>query len=491
MPDAAEGRRPPERGDLTKGSIGPTLLKFALPTLVSSIIQSLNGTVNSIWVGRFLGESALAATSNANMVMFLLISFVFGFGMAATILVGQAFGRRDVEQARRVVGTTAGGFLLITIVVAAAGWFLCPAILRLLGTPAAATPLALAYLRVIFLAMPALLLLTMLMMTLRGAGDSMTPLWFMLVAVVLDSGLNPVFIRGLGPAPRLGIAGSATATLIANYTALLALLAYIYLRDLPLRLKGRELGFLLPNAAIVKTIVVKGLPMGIQMIVISVSALALIGLVNAHGVDTAAAFGVAMQLWTYVQMPAMALGAAVSAMVAQNIGAGRWERVGSVTRSGIIYSVLITAALVVLLTIADRSVMALFMGGSSPALPIARHIHVIATWNFILFGITMVLFATVRANGAVWAPLIILTIGLLPVRFGFIFATDHWLGSDAIWWSFPVSSFANVALAIGYYLQGSWKKARMTVGQPCPDEEETTEEALATREAGGALNPAG
>ena len=491
MADAGERRAPGPRGDLTQGSIGPTLLKFALPTLASSIIQSLNGTVNSIWVGRFLGESALAATSNANMVMFLLISFVFGFGMAATILVGQAFGRKDIDQARRVVGTTAGGFLLITVLVATAGWFLCPAILHLLGTPAAATPLALAYLRVIFLAMPALLLLTMLMMSLRGAGDSMTPLWFMLVAVVLDSALNPVFIRGLGPAPRLGIAGSATATLIANYAALFALLVYIYLRDLPLRLKGRELGFLVPNPAIVKTIVAKGLPMGIQMIVISVSALALIGLVNAHGVDTAAAFGVAMQLWTYVQMPAMALGAAVSAMVAQNIGAGLWERVGSVTRSGIIYSVIITAALVVLLTIADRSVMALFMGGDSPALPIARHIHVIATWNFILFGITMVLFATVRANGAVWAPLIILTIGLIPVRFGFIFLTDQWLGGDAIWWSFPASSFANVALAIGYYLQGSWKKARMTLDQPCPDEEQTTEEALATREAGGALNPAG
>ncbi len=93
MADAAA----PKRGDLTQGSIGPTLLKFALPTLASSIIQSLNGTVNSIWVGRFLGESALAATSNANMVMFLLISFVFGFGMAATILVGQAFGRKDVD----------------------------------------------------------------------------------------------------------------------------------------------------------------------------------------------------------------------------------------------------------------------------------------------------------------------------------------------------------------------------------------------------------
>ena len=247
MADAAAPERTRGRGNLTQGSIGPTLLKFALPTLASSIVQSLNGTVNAIWVGRFLGENALAATSNSNIVMFLLISFVFGFGMAATILVGQAFGRKDVEQARRVVGTTAGSFLVITIIVAAVGWFLCPAILRLLGTPAPATPFALAYLRVIFLAMPALLLLTMLMMTLRGAGDSLTPLWFMLIAVVLDSGLNPVFILGLGPAPKLGIAGSATATLIANYTALVALLGFIYLRDLPLRLRGRELASCFPT----------------------------------------------------------------------------------------------------------------------------------------------------------------------------------------------------------------------------------------------------
>jgi len=485
MADAAK----PKRGNLTEGPIGKTLLAFALPTLASSIVQSLNGTVNAIWVGRFIGENALAATSNANMVMFLLISFVFGFGMAATILVGQAFGRKDLDEVRRVVGTTAGTFLLISVAVAVAGWFLSPAILHLLGTPAAAAPLALAYLRVIFLAMPGLLLLTMLMMTLRGAGDSMTPLWFMLVAVLLDSGLNPVFILGLGPAPRMGIAGSATATLIANYSALIGLLGYIYVKDLPLRLRGNEFRYLWCDLALLKVIVVKGLPMGIQMIVISLSALALVGLVNGNGVDTTAAFGVALQLWTYVQMPAMALGAAVSAMVAQNIGAGLWNRVSAITRSGIGYSVLITTVLVILMTIADRPVMALFMGGDSPALPIARHIHLIATWNFILFGITMVLFATVRANGAVWAPLIILCIGLVPVRFGFIFGTDQWLGkADAIWWSFPVSSFVNVALSAGYYLHGGWKKARMFVQ---PAEDELIEGAEATREPGGALNPAG
>src|SRR4029079_13226825 len=188
---------------------------------------------------------------------------------------------------------------LVTIVIAFAGYHLATSILGRLGTPSEAAPLALEYLQVIFLAMPAILLLTLSMMALRGSGDSLTPLWFMMVAVFLDSALNPVFILGLGPAPRLGIAGSATATVIANYTALIGLVAYIYIRDLPLRLKGRALRYLVCNRALLKTIIVKGVPMGVQMIVISGSALALIGLVNREGVETTAAFGVAMQLWTY------------------------------------------------------------------------------------------------------------------------------------------------------------------------------------------------
>jgi putative MATE family efflux protein len=486
--DAAQ--RKPARGDLTQGPIAKTLLAFALPTLASSILQSLNGTINAIWVGRFLGEGALAATSNANMVMFLLTAFVFGFGMAATILVGQAWGRKDVDQARRVFGTAGGSFLLITIIIAIAGYYLSPAILRLLGTPGDAAPLALAYLRVIFLAMPALLLLTLAMMALRGSGDSMTPLWFMAVAVLLDAGLNPVFILGLGPAPRLGIAGSATATVIANYGALIGLFAYIYARDLPLRLRGKELRYLWCDLTIMKTIVVKGFPMGLQMIIISLSALALVGLVNREGVDTTAAFGVAMQLWTYVQMPAMALGAAVSAMAAQNIGAGLWDRVGRITRVGIVQTLIITAIMIAALTLSDRTVLALFMGGDSPALPIARHIHMVATWNFLLFGVMMVLFGTVRANGAVWIPLIVLAIGMVPVRFGYIFATYDWLGADAIWTSFPVTSAINLALAVAFYLHGGWRKARMSVDER-PSEEECIEEALATREPGGALRPAG
>jgi putative MATE family efflux protein len=479
--------RPGQR-DLTVGPIGPTLLMFAVPTLFSSVLQSLNGSINAIWVGRFLGESSLAATSNANLVMFLLMAFVFGFGMAATVLIGQAFGRKDIDAVRRVIGTAIGCFLPVSVAIGVAGWLFAPALLHLLATPPESVPLALAYLRVIFIAMPPILVAIILMMGLRGTGDALTPLWFMIVAVVLDSGLNPVFILGLGPAPRLGIAGSATATVIANFSALTGILIYIYARDLPIRLRGAEFRYLKPDRAILRTIVAKGLPMGLQMIVISSSALATLGLVNREGVETTAAFGVAMQLWTYIQMPAMALGAAASAMAAQNIGAGKWERVSSIVRSGISYNLIITGLLVALLALADRPALALFLGGHSPALPIARHIQLLATWSFLLFGVTMVIFGTVRANGAVFGPLVILAIGLYPVRLGFALGLYPYLGADALWLSFPVSSFANMTMAIAFYLHGGWRKARM--GAPI-SAAEAVEEAEAGAEPGGRINPVG
>ena len=486
---AMNGRIRPGAGrDLTTGPIAPTLLAFALPTLGASMLQSLNGSINAIWVGRFLGEEALAATSNANMVIFLLTAFVFGFAMAASILVAQSFGRGDVDGARRVIGSATGAFAAASVAGSAVAWLAAPALLRLLGTPAEAAPLALDYLRVVFLAMPPALLMVSWMMALRGGGDPMTPLWFMILAVLLDGGLNPIFILGLGPAPRLGIAGAALATVIANFVGLAALLAWIYARDLPLRLRGAELRYLVPDRALLGIIVRKGLPMGLQMIVVSASALALIGLVNREGVETTAAFGVAMQLWTYLQMPALALGAAVSAMAAQNIGAGRWDRVGAITRSAIMFALLITAGLVVLLAVADRPALALFLGGDSPALPIARHIQLLATWSFLMMGVTLVLFGTVRANGAVVGPLVILFVGLVPVRLGFAVGAYPWLGADALWLSFPVSSFVNLGLAIAFYRHGGWRKGRMG---PPPGPSEGAGEAPAAAEPGGRLGPSG
>ncbi|MGE7204177.1 MATE family efflux transporter [Sphingomonas sp. NPDC019816] len=477
---------PGGRRDLTAGPIGKTLLLFALPTLGSSVLQSLNGSINAIWIGQFLGARALAATTNANIIMFLLVAATFGFGMAATILIGQNMGRRDVDAARRVLGSALGLFVVISVATVFVGWLAAPAILRALATPAEVYPLALAYLRIIFIAMPPGFISVLFTMALRGVGDSITPLKFMALGSVLDVALNPVFILGLGPIPALGIQGSAVATLIANSASLIGLIGFIYARDLVVRLRGAEWRYLLPSGGLLKTIVVKGFPMGLQMLVVSTSALAMMGLVNRHGTATTAAYGAANQLWTYIQMPAMAVGAAVSAMAAQNIGAGQWDRVDHITRAGLRMNLLLTGALVLIVTLLDRHVLWLFLGSAPAAIDIATRINLIAGWSFILFGVSMVLAATVRANGAVVGPLVILAIAMFPIRFGLAYALSPSLGADAIWWSFPAGSLASMLMTIGFYRHGGWRK-----GQLASQADDCHEQALAEGQPTNKAMPVG
>ena len=459
-PRATPPTRPGQR-DLTTGPITRTLIAFAVPTLGSNVLQSLNGSINAIWVGNILGENALAATSNSNLVMFLMFAALFGFGMAATILVGQNYGRRDLDAVRRVVGTATGLFVGLSIVIAVIGYRETPALLRLLATPLEAMPLALAYLRVIFLSMPAAFVVTLVGMSLRGTGDSVTPLIWMGVSVVLDITLNPVLMLGLGPFPRMGIAGSATATAVASYTTMIGLMLHVYLADKPIRLRGAELRYLIPDRTLLRMIVTKGFPMTVQMFVLSASALVMIGLINREGVVTTAAYSVTQQLWSYISMPAMAVGGAVSAMTAQNIGANRWDRVARITRSGILFSLAITTTMVTVLTIFDRQFFGLFIAQSSPSMPVAEHINALSTWSLILFGITFTLFGTVRANGAVWPPLIMLVLSLIPFRIGVALFLRPVLGADAIWLSFGISSAVTVVLAILYYRHGNWRNARL------------------------------
>ena len=447
--------------NLTEGPITRTLLLFAIPTLLSNVLQSLNGSINTIWVGRFLGESALAATANANIITFLLFALVFGFGMAATIMVGQSIGRKDLHRARQAFGASIGFCLFLSVVLAVLGWFFSPEILRFLATPADAFTLAEDYLRVIFLAAPADLLMVMIMMGLRGAGDSMTPLIFMCVNVVLDIIFNPVLILGLWIFPEMGIAGAAASTSVSGYLALFAMIIYIYVKKLPLRLKGRELTYIWPDLSLTRFIVLKGFPMSLQMVIIATSGLVMIGLVNQEGVTTIAAYNIMQQLWTYLQMPSMAVGAAVSAMVAQNIGAGRWNRISKTTLIGCAATFVMTAILLGLLLIFDRPVIILFLGNDSAAVPMAQHIQAIASWSFLFFGLAMVLFSTVRANGAVLVPLICLFIAVYPVRLGFYYMFYGSMKADAIWWSFTVGAFASLILALSYYLSGTWKKQKV------------------------------
>ena len=468
------------RGDLTEGPILRTLVLFSVPTLMSNILQSLSGTINSIWVGRLIGEDALAATANANIIMFLVASAAFGFGMAGTVKIGQRFGARDIDGARRTFGSAVGFAGIVMVVIAAIGWVGAPYLLDVLDTPGGAYALALTYIRLMFVSLPFMMVSVILTMGLRGTGDARTPLIFMGVTVGIDTIFNPMLISGFGPFPKLGIAGSALSTIIASLVSFVAMIVYVYRKDLPLRLRRAELKYLKPVREELNYIVVKGIPMGAQMLVMSAAGIIIVGLVNREGLMMTAAYGAAMQLFTYIQMPAMAIGGAVSAIAAQFIGAGKWDRLDGVTRSGVLVNFVMTGVLTAILLIFDRAALGLFLGPDSPAVPLGRHIQLVASWNFVFFGVTMVYSATMRAGNAVWIPLGIIAFTLYPVRLGFYFLTYSRLGADAIWWSFPIAAGASLVLGWWFYHYYGWRKHAIA---------ETSEEAQEQVQADG--QPAG
>jgi putative MATE family efflux protein len=454
MPSASASART----DLTVSPVGRGLLGMAVPTLATSMLQSLQGSVNAMWIGRLLGEEALAAGHTVNILLFLMSSLVFGVGVAAMILVGQSRGRGDLDAARRAMGGAVGLFAVVSTVMAVLLWAFAPPLLDALATPGPVRPLAVAYLRTVLVSTPAAFVLLLIMMGLRGVGDALTPVWFMIMLVVGDALLNPVFIRGWGPLPGLGIAGSGVATIISTYASLVSLIVTVYVRDLPLRLRGRELLYLRPSLASGRTLAAKGVPIGLQMVVASTAALAMTGLVNAHGATAVAAFGAASQLWIYIQMPGIAVGAAASAMAAQNVGAGRWDRVSRIAGAGLLLGTAATASLAAAAVPAGRFALGFFLPADSPALPVAQHILLVTGWSYVLFGATTILSGVVRANGAVMAPLVIAAVSLLPVRLGFAVLVRPLMGVEALWWSFPLGFAVAFALTGVYYLHGGWRR---------------------------------
>ena len=201
--------------------------------------------------------------------------------------------------------------------------------------------------------------------------------------------------------------------------------------------------------------------MGVQMLVISGAAVLMTGFVNAYGSSTAAAYGAAIQLWTYVQMPAMALGMAVSSMAAQNVGAGKMDRVDQVAGIGVAYAALLSAVPVAVIYAVEPIVLRAFLPAGSPSIPIAIHINSFVLWGFIPFGMSFILSGIVRATGSVIPPLLAMVISLWLIRVPFAINMRPILGQDAIWWSFPLGSISMLIMASAWFRWGPWRNARL------------------------------
>jgi Na+-driven multidrug efflux pump len=169
-------------------------------------------------------------------------------------------------------------------------------------------------------------------------------------------------------------------------------------------------------------------------------------------------------------MPAFAISTAVSAMVAQNVGAGRHDRVEPITMAGVYANILMTGLLASLLLLFDGPLLSLFLGHGSTAVPIAEHVQIIVTWSYVLIGITMVLTGTMRSYGAVILPLIVMVVAMYPARLGFYALAHPYLGSEAVWWAFPAGSVISVVLTWLAYKSSGWRGQQVLPSEAVPAE---------------------
>jgi putative MATE family efflux protein len=448
--------------DLTSGPIAKTMFVFMLPVLGTNVLQSLNATVNTFWVSHSLGDSALAAVANANIIMMLLMGAVFGISMASNILIAQAVGAGDTSIVKKSIGTAISFFFIVSSTLAVFGWIFSPQILDMMGTPQGARPLAIQYLRVVFITTPFIYFFMFLQMAQRGSGDSKTPFFFTLIAITIGIILNPLLINGYAGFPKLGIVGSALSTFFGQAVALVLLVAHMYRQNSMLLLRPGEFHLLKPDPAIIQMLFFRGLPMGFQMFVMSGAAVVMIGFVNAYNdVILTAAYAAASQVWTYVQMPAMALGASVSSMAGQNIGAQKWDRVDRVALTGVFMGLGVTSVVAIAIYLTGPLTLMLFLQPGSAAIPVAEHINHIVLWSFVVFAINFTLSGVVRATGAVWPPLIILIISMWVIRVPFAHFLQPVMGQDAIWWSFPFGTITSAVLSALYFAYGGWRKMRL------------------------------
>ena len=433
-----------------------TFLVFLGPLVLTNMLQALSGTLNNIYVGQMLGIGALAAVAVFFPLLMLFVSFVIGLGSGASIMVGQAWGAKEIERVRAIAGTVVCAGALLGAAIGLFGFVMAGPFLRLLGTPADVLPDAIAYARVMMAFLPLLFVSILTASVLRGVSDTVTPLLSLLISSAVILVLTPTLIRGWIGLPPLGVTSGAWATVAATALSLGWMVWHLLRRRHPLA-PDRAFG---PHwrieATLLKPVVRLGVPTGLFFITGSLADLALVTIVNSHGSQATAAWGAVNQVMAYVSFPAMSISITASVLAAQAIGASRFEQVDAVTRVGLGMNIALTGGLALLVAMLAPSIVGLFITDPAVVRLAATLLH-IAVLGPILLGMGSVYSGVMRASGTVLVPTTI-TLSLLAfVLFPLGWFFNSVVGLPGIWMAHPTTYLIGLTLQACYFY-GVWKK---------------------------------
>lgn len=448
-----------QRRDLTVGSIPGHLVAFSLPLLFGNALQALYSTVDAIWVGRFVGKEALGAVSASFPIIMFLISLLLGIGMATTILVSQHAGARQYDMVRKVISNSLVLGALSSVVLTVVGIAVSDWLLTLINVPEEILGMASAYLKIQFAGTVFVIGYNFLSAILRGLGDSRTPVVFLAVAVVVNLIIDPIFIVGLGPIPKMGVPGAAIATVLAQAVSFIA--AALYLGRSGGLLDPRHLSLRL-DGELTKTTLVVGLPSGVQQTIVSMAIMAMSSIVNSFGTAVVAGFGAASRLDQFAMMPAMSLGLATSTLAGQNIGAGKNDRVKQVLIWSCVIAGGIALAVMAVAQFAPKLLISLFTSDEEVLSIGAEYLRVVSL-GYIPMSLMFVFNSLVRGAGDTMPGMLFSAFNLWGVRIPlarWLSSMPH-LGSKGIWIGTAASSFVGMMISWLYYVSGRWKRIRL------------------------------
>ncbi|WP_042439880.1 MATE family efflux transporter [Clostridium amazonitimonense] len=436
--------------DMTKGSEAKLIFNFALPMFIGNIFQQLYNTVDSVIVGRALGKEALGAVGASNPIMFLLISLIIGVAMGSSILISQYFGARDMDKVKKTIDTAYIFLFIASIAVTIVGVIFSGPILRFMKTPDSIIHQAKSYLNVIFIGIIAMFGYNSISAILRGLGDSKTPLIFLIISTVINIVLDIVFVLVF----NWGVAGAAWATVIAQTCSFIFGIHHLNKTHDVFKFNVRDMKF---DNRIFKESIRIGLPSGVQQMLFSFGMIAMQTMVNKFGADTVAAFTAASRVDTFASMPIMNFGAAISTFVAQNIGAGKMERVKKGYRSTLVMSTVICLIVTIAMQLWGTNLVRLFNKDPRVIVIGTEYLRIISIF-YVVISAMFITNGVLRGAGDTIFPMINSILSLWLIRIPIAYTLSPRLGSKGIWWSIPIAWSFGLVLTYSYYRLGRWKK---------------------------------
>ena len=306
--------------DLTEGKVWKVMVRFALPLLVGNLLQQFYNITDSIIVGQFLGKEALAAVSASFFIYYFIISLVIGVGSGTTVVISQLFGAKQYQKVQLAFSSFFIFMLVGGIILSIAGIIFAEPVFRLTNTPEEVIPQAVAYFRIYIGGTFLFVTFNSIISILRGVGESVRPMLFILITTVLNIAFDLLFILVF----KWGIEGAARATVVSQGIGMCIALAYVNNTHPLLSIKKQDMLF---DWKLFKESLKIGLPTSVQQCAIALGLIALLGIVNSFGTNTLTAYGAAGKIDTIITQAILTLSGALAAFCGQNIGAGRLDRV--------------------------------------------------------------------------------------------------------------------------------------------------------------------